>query len=117
METQEHVFIANVCDLCLSLICMYINWIVYALVISEYMTAYCITHEWAMIAIMCLQRIACFCVFLHQTDTNYNDAFGFKQRLAESSHFLIVVIESLWIVRIDIWNFWQKKTVYITPVT
>ena len=34
--------------------------------------------------------------------------FGFIQRLAESTKSLIVTIEKSWIVRIDIWNFWQE---------
>ena len=33
---------------------------------------------------------------------------GFTQRLAKSTNSLIMAIESSWIVRIDIWDFWQK---------
>ena len=32
----------------------------------------------------------------------------FVQRLAMSTNSLIMAIEKSWIVRIDIWNFWQK---------
>ena len=42
--------------------------------------------------------------------------FGFIQRLAKSTNSLIVTIGKSSIVRIDIWNFWQK-TVYIAPAT
>ena len=42
--------------------------------------------------------------------------YGFTQRLAKSRNSLIVTIEKLWIVRIDIWNFWQK-TLHIAPAT
>ena len=41
--------------------------------------------------------------------------YGFIQRLHKSTNFLIIAIEKSWIVRIDIWNFWQK-TLYIFPV-
>ena len=34
--------------------------------------------------------------------------FGFTQRLAKSTNSLIMAIESSLIVRIDIWDFWQK---------
>ena len=42
--------------------------------------------------------------------------FGFTQRLAKSTNTLNMAIESLWIVRIDIWDFWQK-TLYIIAAT
>ena len=42
--------------------------------------------------------------------------YGFIQRLAKSTNSLIMTIEKSWIVRIDIWNFWQK-TLYIVPTT
>ena len=42
--------------------------------------------------------------------------FGFTQRLAKSTNSLIMAIESSWIVRIDIWDFWQK-TLYIIAAT
>ena len=42
--------------------------------------------------------------------------FGFTQRLAKSTNTLIMAIESSWIVRIDIWDFWQK-TLYIIAAT
>ena len=42
--------------------------------------------------------------------------FGFMQRLAKSANSLIVTFEKSWIVRIDVWNFWQK-TLYIAPAT
>ena len=42
--------------------------------------------------------------------------YGFIQRLAKSTNSLIMTIEKSWIVRIDIWNFWQK-TLYIAPTT
>ena len=42
-------------------------------------------------------------------------AFGFI-RLAKSTNSLIIAIESSWIVRIDIWDFWQN-TQYIIPAT
>ena len=42
--------------------------------------------------------------------------FGFTQRLAKSTNTLIMAIESSWIVRIDIWDFWQK-TPYIIAAT
>ena len=42
--------------------------------------------------------------------------YGFKQRLTKSTTSLIMTIEKSWIVRIDIWNFWQK-TLYIAPAT
>ena len=42
--------------------------------------------------------------------------FGFTQRLAKSTNTLIMAIESIWIVRIDIWDFWQK-TLYIIAAT
>ena len=42
--------------------------------------------------------------------------FGFTQRLAKSTNSLIMAIESSWIVRIDIWDFWQK-TLYIVAAT
>ena len=32
--------------------------------------------------------------------------FGFIQRLAKRTNSLIMTIESSWIVRIDIWDFW-----------
>ena len=35
--------------------------------------------------------------------------FGFIQRFAKSQYSLIVAIEKSWIVRINIWNFWQKN--------
>ena len=38
--------------------------------------------------------------------------FGFAQRLAKSTNTLIMAIESSWIVRIDIWDFWQKTLHY-----
>ena len=42
--------------------------------------------------------------------------YGFIQRLAKSTNSLVMAIENSWIVRIDIWSFWQK-TLYITPAT
>ena len=42
--------------------------------------------------------------------------FGFTQRLAKSTNTLIMAVESSWIVRIDIWDFWQK-TLYIIAAT
>ena len=42
--------------------------------------------------------------------------YSFIQRLAKSTNFLVMAIEKSWIVRIDIWNFWQK-TLYIIPAT
>ena len=42
--------------------------------------------------------------------------FGFTQRLAKSTNTLIMAIESSWIVRIDIWDFWQKS-LYIIAAT
>ena len=42
--------------------------------------------------------------------------FGFTQRLAKSTNTLIMAIESSWIVRIDIWDFWQE-TLYIIAAT
>ena len=42
--------------------------------------------------------------------------FGFIQRLAKSTNSLIVTIEKSWIVRIDIWNFWQQ-ILYIATAT
>ena len=42
--------------------------------------------------------------------------FGFTQRLAKRTNSLIMAIESSWIVRIDIWDFWQK-TLYIIAAT
>ena len=42
--------------------------------------------------------------------------FGFTQRLAKSTNTLIMAIESSWVVRIDIWDFWQK-TLYIIAAT
>ena len=42
--------------------------------------------------------------------------FGFTQRLAKNTNSLIMAIESSWIVRIDIWDFWQK-TLYIIAAT
>ena len=38
------------------------------------------------------------------------------QRLAKSTNSLIMTIEKSWVVRIDIWNFWQKA-LYIAPPT
>ena len=35
--------------------------------------------------------------------------FGFIQQLAKSINSLNMAIESSWIVRIDIWDFWQKS--------
>ena len=34
--------------------------------------------------------------------------YGFIQRVAKSTNFLVMAIEKSWIVRIDIWNFWQR---------
>ena len=42
--------------------------------------------------------------------------FGFIQRLAKNTNSLIMVIESSWIVRIDIWDF-RGQTLYIIPAT
>ena len=42
--------------------------------------------------------------------------FRFIQRLTKSTNSLIMAIESSWIVRIDIWDFWQK-TLYNIPAT
>ena len=42
--------------------------------------------------------------------------FGLIQRLAKSTNSLIVTIEKSWIVRIEIWNFWQN-TFYIAAAT
>ena len=42
--------------------------------------------------------------------------YGFIQRLAKSTNSLVMAIENSWIVRIDIWSFWQK-TLYITTAT
>ena len=42
--------------------------------------------------------------------------YGFIQRLVKSTNSLVMAIEKSWIVRIDIWNFWQK-TLYIIPAT
>ena len=42
--------------------------------------------------------------------------YGFIQRLAKSTNSLIMTIEKSWVVRIDIWNFWQN-TLYIAPPT
>ena len=42
--------------------------------------------------------------------------YGFIQRLAKSTNSLIMTIEKFSVVRIDIWNFWQK-TLYIAPPT
>ena len=47
---------------------------------------------------------------------NRKSTFGFTQRLAKSTNSLIMAIESSWIVRIDIWDFWQK-TLYIIAAT
>ena len=38
--------------------------------------------------------------------------FRFIQRLAKSTNSLIMAIKYSWIVRIDIWDFWQKNTVH-----
>ena len=45
-----------------------------------------------------------------------NSTYGFIQRLAKSTHSLVMAIGKSWIVRIDIWNLWQK-TLYIIPAT
>ena len=42
--------------------------------------------------------------------------FGFIQQLVKSTNSHIMAIEGSWIVRIDIWDFWQK-TLYIIPAT
>ena len=42
--------------------------------------------------------------------------YGFIQRLAKSTNSLVMAIDNSWIVRIDIWSFWQK-TLYITTAT
>ena len=42
--------------------------------------------------------------------------FGFLQRLAKSTNLLIMTIKKSWSVRIDIWNFGQRK-LYIAPAT
>ena len=42
--------------------------------------------------------------------------FGFTQRLAKSTNTLIMAIESSWIVRIDIWDFWQKTLCIIAAI-
>ena len=38
--------------------------------------------------------------------------YGFIQRLAKSTNLLIMTIEKSWVVRIDIWNFWQKNFIH-----
>ena len=42
--------------------------------------------------------------------------FGFIQQLVKSTNSHIMAIEGSWIIRIDIWDFWQK-TLYIIPAT
>ena len=41
--------------------------------------------------------------------------YGFKQRLDKSTNSLIMANEKSWIVHIDIWNSFDKKTLYIIP--
>ena len=40
--------------------------------------------------------------------------YGFIQRLHKSTNYLIMSIAKSWIVRIDIWDFWQKPLYIIS---